>query len=87
MANKYQKLNDYFSKATNSSITLTFEDIESILGFVLPDSARKHRAAWYEAGHFMPKAWVENGYNIDSLDFRGQTVVFKKQQESDDIHF
>lgn len=85
MSFKYQKLSEYFSKSTDSTIILTFYDIESIIGFALPDSAKKHKAAWYEAGHSMPKAWSDSSYKIESLDLANQTVVFKKQKNDSNI--
>ena len=45
--NKYEPLYDYLMKETRADFTLTFEEIEEILGFGLPRSA--HRAEWWDA--------------------------------------
>ena len=40
---KYQPLADYLSKLGGNDVTLSFSQIEEILGFKLSPSARKHR--------------------------------------------
>ena len=45
-ANKYQPLRDYLFKEKRIDFTLTFEEIEDILGFTLPRSAQ--RAEWWD---------------------------------------
>ena len=44
--NKFEPLFDYLMKETRADFTLTFEEIEEILGFGLPRSA--HRAEWWD---------------------------------------
>lgn len=42
--NKFVNLHKYFENAKANNITLTFEEIEKIIGEPLTDSAFKHRA-------------------------------------------
>ena len=41
---KYKPLADYLSISGKDKVKLTFNEIEKILGFKLPDSARKYSA-------------------------------------------
>ena len=43
---KYQNLCDYLSAAGSDCRRMRFDEIEQLLGFVLPDSARRHPAWW-----------------------------------------
>lgn len=43
---KYDSLRDYLKQQAESELTLTFEEIESILGFTLSRSSQ--RARWWE---------------------------------------
>ena len=44
--NKYEPLYDYLMKETRADFTLTFDEIEEILGFGLPRAAA--RAEWWD---------------------------------------
>lgn len=46
--NKYEPLYDYLVKEKRADFILTFEEIEAILGFALPRSAK--RAEWWDDG-------------------------------------
>ena len=43
---KYDPLNRVLSQQSTDRITLTFSEIEAILGFTLPASAHRHTAWW-----------------------------------------
>ena len=49
---KYDPLRIFLENAAKgvSEMTLTFQQIETILGFTLPPSARRHRAWWANPG-------------------------------------
>ena len=45
------------------SITLTFAEIEELLGTQLPASARNHVAVWWaNGGHVQASAWIDAGF-------------------------
>lgn len=76
---KYKPLADYLSKTGNDKITLTFSEIENILGFKLPKSARKHRAIWAnDRSHSLSKGWLPVQYRSYSPDMKDEIVNFKK---------
>ena len=58
----------------------TFGEVEQILGFRLPDSARIHRPWWsnqgQRGGHSHALAWEMAGWRTSQVDMAGETVVF-----------
>jgi hypothetical protein len=44
--NKYEPLHEYLKRETRDDFTLTYEEIEEILGFGLPRAAQ--RAEWWD---------------------------------------
>jgi hypothetical protein len=59
-------------------LTVSFEQIESILGFNLPSSARKHKAWWgnQRSGHSHSRAWLLAGWRVDEVDVSAEWVHF-----------
>ncbi|WP_251047533.1 GNAT family N-acetyltransferase [Planococcus sp. ISL-110] len=76
---KYIPLADYFSGATNSSIKLTFSEIEQIMGQNLPNAAYLNKSWWKKtkapAKHF--HAWVDAGYFVSDVE-PDRFVVFER---------
>ena len=58
---------------------MSFDEIEAILGFTLPVSARTYSAWW--ANNPQPNrqsnAWLSAGWKTDDLDLDGETVTFR----------
>lgn len=77
---KYQALQDYLNRSERSPITLTFAEIESLIGSTLPDSARTHRAWWSNRskGALQASAWMQAGYTVKALDLASEQVTFHK---------
>ena len=64
----------------------TFAEIEAILGFRLPDSARRHRSWWSNrrkgGGHGHALAWQGAGWRTRAVDLDGETLVFERLPEA-----
>jgi len=43
---KYRPLGDYLLRQSTVTVSLTFQEMENVLGFALPPSAYSHRAWW-----------------------------------------
>lgn len=60
----------------------TFGEVEAILGFRLPDSARLHRPWWSNPkkgnGHSHALAWQAAGWRTREVDIEGETLVFER---------
>ncbi len=61
-------------------MTLTFAQIERLIGGALPASARQSRAFWSNRskGALQAAAWIEAGYQTAEVDLDGERVTFRK---------
>jgi hypothetical protein len=48
---KYTKLGFFLQNSTIDPVKLTFKEVESVLGFNLPKSAREYQAWWANSGY------------------------------------
>ena len=60
-------------------VTMTFAELERILGRALPASARKHRPWWAnrETSHSQARGWLDAGWRASKVDLDGATVTFE----------
>ena len=59
----------------------TFADIEALLGFALPDSARNHRPWWANqtnGGHGHALAWQAAGWRTSAVNLLAESLVFER---------
>lgn len=75
---KYAPLYHHLSARRNEEWRASFGEIEAILGFRLPDSARRHRPWWANGGHGQAHAWLAAGWRTHSVDFGKETLVFER---------
>ena len=78
---KYDPLGNYlarqFSAAPRDRVCLTFQEIELVLGFVLPAPAYTHRAWWANSqSHSQARSWLDIGWKVSSVDIEGKSVTF-----------
>lgn len=79
MGGKFTDLTRYFSNIIEDELTLSFSEIENIIGQKLSKSAYIYPAYWYESKtHMIPKCWNENGYKMTTLNLKDMNVTFKK---------
>jgi hypothetical protein len=70
--------------SAGQSRTVTFAELEQVLGFQLPPSARKYRPWWAnqsDGAHVQAQAWMGAGWRVSSVDLREQTVRFVRGEE------
>ena len=77
--NKYYPIGKYLEKTNREVISLSFEQIEDILGFSLPNSAFNHKAWWGNGGHIQAEAWMNYGYRTYSVNPQSGCINFKKE--------
>ena len=80
-AGKYYLLEKYLDRQSASQITLTFSEVERIIGEPLPASAYKYPAWWANGGHSQADAWLNAGWKVGELNL-GQSVVFVKDKQA-----
>ncbi len=75
---KYYPLHEYLrSLAQDEPISLTFDQIEAIIGAALPRSARVSRAWWANSATPQGQAWLDAGWLIDAVDLGEAWAVFR----------
>lgn len=84
MSSKYKPLAIALSALgrEREDITLSFSEIESILGFPLPRSAHAHRPWWANQknhdNHSQTSIWMDAGFQVESFDLRNRWVRFTR---------
>lgn len=77
---KYGVLGSYLSSQPNSDISLSLSEVEAILRFPLPDSAREYRQWWEnDANHVQARdGWLAVGWKVDAVDLARRAVSLSK---------
>jgi len=81
---KYNPLLKTLERESKEAIHLTFAEIERILGFNLPKSARKLRPWWSNdpTTHTQARAWLTAGYRATEVNLENEQVIFLKQRQN-----
>lgn len=76
---KFSKLSQYLRDKDEDTITLSFLEIESILGEKMCKSAYNYQAYWsLFKTHTFPLAWINEGYILKSLDLKNTIIILDK---------
>jgi hypothetical protein len=80
---KYRRLYHHLRDLTGDEWKATFSDIENILEFQLPSSARVHRPWWSnqaeQGGHSHALAWEMAGWKTSQVDMSGERLIFVRE--------
>ena len=75
---KYEPLADYLRSHGGEACSLTFVEIERVIGCSLPASARKHRPWWgNDRTHTQARAWMRAGFVAEPASQRIEPAVFR----------
>lgn len=77
---KYRPLGDYFNALRTDSVTLTFTEIENMLGFELPDYTQTPAAWINDPQRPQAKQWLDAGFRRERVDFTRREVSFFRAQ-------
>ncbi len=81
---KYRFLADFLHEHGGDTITLSFEQIESLVGDKLPPSAYNYRAYWSNTDtHTISRAWMKAGYMTTYVNLLAKKVTFEKRRSYD----
>jgi hypothetical protein len=77
---KYEPLTRLLESADSTSLRVSFREIETVLGFRLPESAHRYEAWWSnnEVGHSHARAWMAAGWRTEDLDLPGRKITFRR---------
>ena len=81
IAMKYARLQDHLQNLTTDVWEASFDEIERILGFSLPASARRYQAWWANQGIGGPgqaNSWSEAGWRTRRLRLQDERVTFER---------
>ena len=73
---EYASLHTYLDERYASLVVLTFEQIESLLGFALPDAARTEKTWWTNSGR-QAAAWA-NARRSATPNLLARNVAFER---------
>jgi len=81
-AGKYRLLYEYLENRYANTVVLTFEQIEALLGFALPDLARTDQAWWTTADMSIAEVHCSDAWTLARRTAKpnlfAQTVVFER---------
>ena len=82
---KYEPLERFLRNQTSDEVTVTFGDIEQIVGFKLPPS-RLNRAWWSNnpTNNVMTRAWLDADFVTEKVDIKNQRLVFRRLASAKD---
>jgi RimJ/RimL family protein N-acetyltransferase len=82
MEKKYIPLAAFFQQITSSEVTLTYQEIETIMGQQLPNAAYLNSSWWFKHkapfSHF--EAWANAGYSVKKVHI-GSEITFSNEVE------
>lgn len=79
---KYTPLQRFLESRPATEVAMTFEEVERVLGFALPDSARNYAAWWSNntGTHVGVKAWRDIGWKTSRVSLGDERVTFVREQ-------
>lgn len=83
---KYAPLRRHLATLVKDEWLASFAQVEQILGFALPASARKYPAWWANQagpGHSQSQAWEAAGWRTGDIDLAARCVRFRRIRRSD----
>lgn len=78
---KYGRLHAYLRKCVEPFVTLSFSEIEKILGEPLCKTAYRRNTFWYAVGETsgrISQAWILNGYELQHVDMSRKKIVLHR---------
>jgi hypothetical protein len=78
---KYEPLAARLQSNAQDEWTASFAEIEKVLGFALPPSARRYREWWANQrgpGHSQAKGWQEAGWQVWKIDLAAERAIFRR---------
>ncbi|MFZ4380487.1 MAG: DUF7662 domain-containing protein [Sandarakinorhabdus sp.] len=80
---KYRKLTEFLNQRPTSQWAASFNEVERVLGFDLPDSARRHRPWWANQNgmnHSQTKGWMAAGWMTEDVSLDDERVTFVRRE-------
>jgi hypothetical protein len=80
---KYDPLRRFLEVQLGGETRMSFPEVEKVLGFALPPSARQHPAWWSNnvGNHVNARAWRDAGWKTSLVDVGSERVTFVRDPE------
>ena len=76
---KYDPLQHHLDGLHADVWRATFADVERVLGFRLPDSARSYPAWWAnDQSHSCARVWLDVGWRTSEVDLGSECLIFRR---------
>jgi hypothetical protein len=77
---KYQPLTEFLRRQPSDVKSMSFDEVERVIGQRLPESARRHRAWWSNnpQNSVMTQAWLDAGFESEQVDMTRRRLVFRR---------
>ena len=83
MRGKYRRLYAHLCALRSREWSVSFTEVEAVLGFQLPLSARMHRPWWANQsrgnGHSHALAWTTAGWETAQVEMEAETLLFRRK--------
>ena len=90
IAGKYRRLYAHLSGLQSKEWNASFTEIEAIIGFGLPVSARRYTAWWAnekgDSRHSQSIAWTAAGWETADVDMGAETLSFRESGSRKTAH-
>lgn len=77
---KYAPITDWLRSQPREMAEVSFAELEHVLGFPLPSSARRHRPWWANTPQGQASSWLAAGWKVDRVDLARQQVRFVQEE-------
>lgn len=79
---KYAPLKRFLLSQPGPELSMTFSQVENLIGASLPPSARRHPAWWanHATSHVNAQAWLEAGWKTSGVNLSTERVVFVRRR-------
>ena len=75
---KYLPLNHHLGQRTGDQYAASFAELEEVLGFPLPKTARSNASWWTAEDKPHHRAWLDAGWRVGEVDRTLGSVVFHR---------
>jgi hypothetical protein len=76
---KYSPLGEFLQRQRAVEISMTFTEIERMIGAKLPPSSLQYRPWWAnDSSHVQSKVWLDAGFRTEQVDLGNRNVVFRR---------
>ncbi len=76
---KYRKLHTHLRSLAIQEWRASFSEIEAVVGFKLPPSARRYPAWWAnDTSHTHGRAWLTAGWKTAEVNMSAETLTFRR---------